>query len=199
MKKLFCLILCIVLCASFCACGKEKKKNESGVDLAYYAALGQIPEAEYTLGADPDEVVKNLKARLDEENANHKEDPNDAHGHEEDQFYFEVVKGNKNVLLDNGYINYYYNKANKANGISYIVNYDTAYGLKLGTVISEVKASFPDIEFTEEPIGEANAFFADYVLDGTVLTASFNETTVSFVFQENGLFATAIFNSNWSN
>lgn len=199
MKKIFCLLLCIMLMVSFCGCGGDDKKTESGIDLSYYALMGKIPEVEYALGSDPEVITEKLKAKLDEENAKHEDDPNDTHGHDESQFFFEVVEGEKNVLLDNGYIRYYYNKANKDKGVSYIVNFDTAFGLKLGTVLSEVKSAFSDVEFLEEPISEHNAFFADYVLDGTVLTASFGETAISFVFQENALFATAIRNQNWSN
>ena len=199
MKKSFCLILCLLLLVCLCGCGGDDNNTQSGVDLSYYALCGQIPEVEYSLGADPDVIAKELKAKLDKENANHTEDLDDSHGHDENQFYFEVVEGEKNVLLDNGPIRYYYNKANKSNGVSYIVNFDTAYGLSLGTVISEVKNAFPNVEFLEEPVSQHNAFFADYVLDGTVLTATFGETAISFVFQENALFATAIRNNNWSN
>ncbi len=200
MKKLSCLFLCLILIFSLSACSKESnKEDESGVDLSYYALLGKMPEVEYALGENPDVITKELNARLKEENDNHKEDPNHAHEHDEDEFYFEVVQGEKNVLLDNGHICYYYNKANKNKGISYIVNYDTAYGLSLGKVISEVKDEFSSVEFKEEPISSNNAFFADYIVDGTVLTATFGENVVLFVFQENALFATAIYNSNWSN
>lgn len=198
MKKLFCLILCLVLSVSFCACGKgEDKDNESEIDLSYYALLGQIPEVEYSLGADPDVIIEKLNAKLKEENANHKEDPNHEHEHSESEFYFEVTEGENSVLLDNGHIRYYYNKANKEDGISYIVNYDTAYGLPLGTLVSEVKETFPNIEFMEEPVAEHNAFFATNIMNGVVLTTAFDSVAISFVFQDNALFATFIRNSNW--
>lgn len=198
MKKIFCLILCMLLMVAFCGCGGDEEKTESGSDLSYYASLGKIPEVEYTLGANPDEITEKLQAKLDEENSNQEDDPYHTHDHDERMFFFEVVEGEKNVMLDNGHIRYYYNKANKANGISYIVDFDTAYGLELGTLIPELKEAFPDVEFKEEPVTDETAFFADYVVDGVVLTATFDETVISFVFQENALFATAIRNQNWS-
>ena len=63
--------------------------------------------------------------------------------------------------------------------------------------------SLPDmlskIKLTEENLSEENAFFASYVANGTVLKAEFDGTTVLFVFQDNELFATAMYNENWSN
>ncbi len=199
MKKFLSLILCATLVFAFSACGKKDKENKNTVDLEYYASLGQIPEAEYSLGENPDTVIDGLNKLNEQAEAEHEDDPNHNHGHDEQEFFFEIVQGEKNVLLDNGNICYYFNKANKAKGISYIVNYDTAYGFPIGTVILEVKEALSDIKFTEEAISEENAFFASYVIDGTVLKAEFENSTVIFVFQENELFATAIFNSNWIN
>ncbi|MBQ4119596.1 MAG: hypothetical protein IJD45_04320 [Clostridia bacterium] len=199
MKKLFCIILCLVLCFSLSACGeKDKDKSSNAADLEYYARIGRIPEVDYVLGTDVDKITAELNKRLEEENKKHQEDPNHTHDHDEDEFFFEVFEGEKNVLLDNGYISYYYTKANKDKGVSYIVNYDTAYGFPLGTVISEIKAAYPDFEFIEQPLDANNAFFADYIMDGTVLSTPFDGNVISFVFQNNELFATAIFNDNWS-
>lgn len=197
MKKVICLIVCFCCVLTLAACGNNGKNDKVGVDLAYYAKLGQMPEAKFTLGANPDEVINELDGIMDQENAEHVEDPNHAHDHDQEEFYFERVEGEKNVLLDNGNLCYYYSKANKDKGISYIVSYDAAFGFQLGTVILEVKDAIGDIEYTEEPLTEENAFFASYVIDGTVLKAEFENSTIVFVFQENELFATAIYNDNW--
>lgn len=199
MKKLFCIVLCLVLCLSISACGKKEDNKTSKVpDLEYYARIGRMPEVDYGLGADVDKVAEELNKRLEEENKKHQNDPNDTHGHEENEFFFEIYEDEKNVLLDNGHISYYYTKANKNKGISYIVNYDTAYGFKLGTVISEVKAAYPEFDFIELSLEESNIFFADYIMNGTVLYTPFDGNVIIFVFQDNELFATAIFNDNWS-
>ena len=199
MKKLFCIVLCLILCFSLSACGKkDNNKNSDAADLEYYARVGRMPEVEYMLGTDVDKVKNELSKRLEEENKKHKEDPNHAHDHDEDEFFFEIYEGDKNVLLDNGHISYYYTKANKDKGISYIVNYDTAFGFPLGTVISEIKAAYPEFEFIEIPLNSDSAFFADYVMNGTVLATPFDGNTITFVFQNNELFATAICNDNFS-
>ncbi len=194
MKKFLCSVLCIVLCFCFAACGKKADKGGNTVDLQYYAKLGQMPEAKYSLGENPDTIIADFNKVLEQEEAEHQDDPNHSHGHEEQEFFFEVVEGEKNILLDNGNICYYYNKTNKDKGISYIVNYDTAFGFPIGTIVLELKKALPDIEFTEEELTEENAFFASYVLNGTVLKAELEGSTIIFVFQENELFATAIYN-----
>ncbi|MBR6533246.1 MAG: hypothetical protein IKT44_02325 [Clostridia bacterium] len=199
MKKVISILLVIGLMFSFCACSKDGDKNKNKVDLEYYAKLGQMPEAKYTLGEDPDTVIDGLNKLKEQAESEHEEDPNHNHDHDEQEFLFEIVQGEKNVLLDNGNICYYFNKANEDKGISYIVNYDSAFGFPLGTVILEVKNALGDTKLTEEPLTEENAFFASYVLDGTILKAEFENATIVFVFQENELFATAIYNSNWKN
>ncbi len=198
MKKFISILLVIGLVFTLCACSGNGKKKENKVDLEYYANLGQMPEAEYTLGENPNTVIDGLNKLKEQAEAEHEDDPNHNHGHDEQEFYFEIVQGENNVLLDNGNICYYYNKTNEDKGISYIVNYDAAFEFPLGTVILEVKEALSGIKLTEEPLTEENAFFASYVIDGTVLKAEFEKATVIFVFQENELFATAIYNSNWN-
>lgn len=200
MKKFISLMLCICLAFVFVGCSSKNESDDTKtLDLKYYAELGQIPEAEYTLGADVDTIVKEQTAKMEEMDKNHGEDPNHEHGHEEEMFYFDRVEGEKNVLLDNGNICYYYNKANKEKGVSYIVSYSDAFGIKLGTLITEVKEMCADVEFKEETLNEENAFFATQGFDGTVLSADFDGTVILFVFQENALSATAIYNANWNN
>ena len=198
MKKIISLILVLVLAFCFVGC-KNKGEKENSIDLEYFANLGQMPEAQYSLGENPQTIIDQLSKEMKKEEAEHGEDPTHSHGHEESMFFFEVTEGENNVLLDNGNICYYYNKANKDKGISYIVNYDTAYKFPIGTVILELKNALSDVKFTEEELTEENAFFASYVLDGTVLKAEFEKSTIVFVFQENELFATAIYNNNWKN
>ena len=197
MKKAICLILCLVFSFTLVGCGNKDTQNNDKIDLAYYAKLGQMPEAKYTLGANPEQVIDELDGINEQEETEHQEDPNHAHEHDQEEFYLEVVEGENNVLIDNGNICYYYTKANKDKGISCIVSYGDAFGFSLGTVILELKNSLPSVEFSEEELTDENAFFASYVLDGTVLKAEFQNSTILFAFQENELFATAIYNENW--
>ena len=63
MKKVLSFLLVLTVVFSFSACGKRKDKAaENKVDLEYYAGLGQMPECDYKLGADPDEMVEKLTA-----------------------------------------------------------------------------------------------------------------------------------------
>jgi hypothetical protein len=52
------------------------------------------------------------------------------------------------------------------------------------------------IQFKETDITEGSLFYADYMTEGTVLTAEFNDVTVQFAFQESGLVCTAIFKTS---
>lgn len=200
MKKIISLLLFVVFVLTFSACEKDKENGIEPIDLEFYATeLCKFPEGEYALGANVDNVIKELTAKDKQIAENTVEDKDHSHTHDEQQFYFEVQEGKKNVLIDNGNLCYYYNKNNKDKGISYIVNYDTAFGLEVGTVILEVKKALKNVSFTEEPLTDENAFFASYVINGTVLKAKFEGTVVLFILQENELFATAMYNENWSN
>ena len=192
MKKICALVLVLCLIFSLSACGGKKQEQKDKVDLEYYAKLGKIPEAEYTLGADVDTVTNELKAKMAEADKRPAEE-------DEEEFYFQVVEGKNNVLLDNGTVDYYYSKSDKDKGIASIVSFDTSYGFKLGTVISEVKNSFHNIKFAEQPIDETNTSYGVYIANGTALTAQFDGVVISFAFQDNQLFATSICYEDWTN
>lgn len=198
MKKLLSLFLCFCLLFSFTGCGDKKKTNNSKIDLEYYAKLGQIPEAEYTLGADIDNAINELTEKFNDYQNSHGDDPDHSHDHNQSDFMFDVVEGENNVLIDNGTINYYYNKKNKDKGISYIVNYDTAFGLEIGTVSSEVSKNLSNYNLKEEPLSD-DAFFVSYLTNGTVLKTEIENVAILFVFSDNQLFATAIYDiNNWN-
>lgn len=199
MKKLCCLVLSLCFMLSLCACKKKTIETiKPTIDLKQYAKLGQIPEAGYSLGADIDKVIEELTVLKAEDDANHQEDPTHNHDHDEEEFRFEVFEGENNVLIDNGIVNYYYHKADKSAGISCIVVYDTAFGFSLGTLISDIKRAASDIEFKEEIWTEESNVPVTNVTDGTILTAKFDESTIVFLFQENELYATVMYNDNWS-
>lgn len=198
MKKLCCLLMCLSITLCLCACkDKEAEKLEPKVDLEYYAEHGQMLEAKFSLGADPIKVETELSAVNEQLEAEHTEDSNHAHEHDQEEFFFERIEGETEVLLDNGNICYYYKKDKADKGISCIVNYDTAYGFELGTVILQVKESLAGIKLTEEAWSGENESFATGISNGRVVKAEFKKATILFIFQESELFATAIYNSNW--
>lgn len=182
MKKLISLFLCIIFVFTLTACkDKDVENTSSNVDIEYYVNLGSMPEVEYSLGTDP-EIIKEELSKKSESS--------------EEDFVYDVIEGEKNVLIDNGTFCYYYKKKDAKSGINYIVNYDTAFEVEIGSVILDVKNTFSNVEFTEEPLNEENAFFVFGAQEGTVLKAEFDENTVLFVFVENALSATAIYKNN---
>lgn len=179
MKKTVCLLLALIMLISFVSCNNDDEIKKSDIDLEYNVKLGKIYESEYSIGANPDEIIEKLKTAAE----------NSEHSHE----VFDLVEGENNVLIDGGYYNYYYKKANKDKGISYIISYDTAFGFEIGTVIIEVRDAFEGISFKEEPLNEKNSFFLLGATEGTVLSTEIDKYTVSFVFVDNALCATTIY------
>ncbi len=182
MKKALCLLLSVIFIFSLTACNNGSKFDKDSVDIEYFAKLGQMPECEYSLGASVAEVKDQLSAAAEED----------------EEKYFYVDEGENTVLLDNGTYNFYYLKNKESDGISYIVNYATAYGFEIGTVILEVENALADFDYTKEQISNENAFFLLGPAEGNVIKLEFEENTIMFVFQNNALCATAIYlNTDW--
>ena len=178
----------MTLALSFSACGKKKEKTaENKVDLEYYAELGQMPECPYKLGADPDEIKEKLTAEDSSAEAAGEEYP------------FAVTEGEKTVRIDHGDFVYYYEKANKDKGISYIIATSKGYGFGVGTSILEIKNALPELEYTEEDANDDNSFFLMGTMDGTVLKYTFKTRVISFFFSENELTAVTLYDTdNWT-
>ena len=187
MKKITCLILSLIMIFSFTACGKEKEKDKTdSVDLEYFASLGQIPECDYKLGQNVDELENELSSK-DESAAS-----------ADEEYVFSVTEGEKSVRIDNGAFSYFYEKDKKSNGISYIAAFDTAYGFKIGDSLLDVKNSLAEYKYTEEPADGDNTFFLMGIENGTVLKYSFDNANVIFIFQDSELFAAALYSTeNW--
>ncbi len=181
MTRFLALLSAFLVLIGLTACGqKNDKDNKYTVDLQYYADLGQIPECEYKLGDSAEEIKGAFEAAASE--------------NEENLFNFD--EGEETTLIDNGVYNFYYKNKKVADGISYIVSYDTAFGFEIGAISIEVAKAI-NAEYTEEELSPDNAFFVWGVENGKVLKYEFDDTTVLFVFNDNALCATAIYNSNW--
>ncbi len=187
MKKLACFMLTVLMIFSFMACQKENNESEKNtIDLEYYAKLGQIPECDYMLGDSVNKVKSELSA-LDEKYKG------------ENGFVYMVQEGEKTVEINNGDYLYFYTKDNEANGISYIVNLGTAFGFEPGTVSIEITDALSAYEYTEEEANDDNTFFLPDFTNCTVFKYEFDNHVVSFVFQDNALCATAVYDSaNWT-
>lgn len=188
MKKIFCFIMSILMIISFAACGKDKEKEPTAtVDIEYYAKLGVIPECNYKLGESVDTI----------QNALSSEEQSAVSAGEE--YVYNVTEGEKSVRIDNGSFSYFYEKDKKDGGITYIAAFDKAYGFETGTSILDVKDALTGFDYTEEAADDSNAFFLMGTKNGTIMKYTFGGTVIMFVFQDNELFAAAIYNTdNWT-
>ncbi len=186
MKKIIALILCVSFIFCLGGCKNGKKSSGNGVDIEYYANLGQIPENDITLGTTPDKLKEILDKRGEEAEKN-----GEHYGYNE-------VEGENNVLVEEGPYDYYYKKANPNKGLVYIVSYLDAYGFKIGDIIVEVEKQLADYEVEKLGANEKNAFFyfGDYS-KAQILRIKFEENTVLFLFEDNSLCATAIYRNDF--
>ena len=199
MKKAICLLMVFALILSLCACDKNginsTASSNHSVDVAYYASLGKIPELDFALGADPDDIV----------NVNDdKEETSDSgdHSHLPD-----IIKqeGNLSVLLDAGTTRYYYEKAKAEKGISAIVCLNGAYGFLKdsgSTITSEqIKAAIPGIDCEEKTPSSDDLFFLPVTSDNAkVLIYTFNNKYKLQFFFIDGVFSAVMLSDmeNWT-
>ena len=193
MKKIIALILCLIFVFSFAGC-KKTEKSSATIDIEYYANLGKMPEIEFSLGSDPKTVKEKLEENYDKYLETEKDNDDHNHDHDATAITFNEIEGKKNVLLSNGVTNYYYVKEKEDEGIAYIVNKDRSFDFELGTSIIDVKTALGDTKYNETEVTEENAFFATAVTDGTLLEIVCGDIVTLFVFQENELYATAMYN-----
>ena len=70
MKRIIALALSIVFIFCLCGCKSGKSKGSNGVDIEYYAKLGQIPENDVVLGTTNEELIEVLDKRGSEAEKN---------------------------------------------------------------------------------------------------------------------------------
>ena len=185
MKRIIALSLSIIFVLGLCGCTGEKGKDKDGIDMEYYANLGQIPENDVVLGITYDELVEVLDSRATEA-----EEKGEDYG-------YNKYEGENNVLIAEGPYDYYYKKADSKKEIGYIISYGTAFGFEKDEVILNVENAVKEYDYTKEDANEQNAFFyfGDYS-KAEVLKVNFKKNTVIFLFEESVLTATAIYNND---
>mgnify|MGYP003434497773 FL=1 len=185
MKRIIAISLCMVFVLCLCGCCGGKNKEKDGIDIEYYANLGQIPENDVVLGTTYEELI----AVLDKRGA-------EAEKNGEDYGYNEF-DGENNVLIAEGPYDYYYKKADPKKEIGYMIAYGTAFGFEKDEVILNVENALKKFDYTKESANEQNAFFyfGDYS-KAEVLKVNFEKTTVIFLFEESVLTATAIYSND---
>lgn len=193
MKKFLAFILVILVIFTFVSC-KKKETNTATIDVEYYANLGKMPEIEFSLGDDVETVKKGLEKNYDEYLESEKDNENHNHDHDSTAVTFNEIEGKNNVLLNNGTTYYYYVKAKADDGIAYIVHREKSFGFELGTSIVDVKKALGDTKHNESEVTDENAFFATGLTNGTLLEIVNGDVVTMFVFHENELYATAMYN-----
>ena len=190
MKKMLGILLCVCLAFCFVGCGeKEETKEPTGVDLEYYSKYGQIPECEFALGKNVDELITEFESRLEDQEA---EDGEETHDH--DGFFYSQMEYDDRISLHTGNVEYIYKDENKEEGISCIVSYVDAYEIAHGSVISQVEESFAEFEVSrKDNVSEEIFFMAGG--EFSCLKYSFEKNDIVFVFADNALCATAIYNN----
>jgi len=181
-KRLVCFALLLSVAFCFCACKNSKSENTKGVDVEYYANLGQIPECEFALGKNSKDIISELGKKKNEENEST----------EESTGYIVNEKDDETVIsVDN--CDYICDK--KENKVSKIVCFGDSYGFENGTISIEVKESLSSYGFDgeEKAITEEQQKLFHVGSDCTVLQYKFEKSTVIFAFQDNALLGTAIF------
>ncbi len=202
MKKYICLVLGLVFVFSFMACKKEEKKDDNTqYSIEEYALMGEIPELEFNLGADPETVNKHYSDIVSSQDAAYGEEEEDeTHDHPELEVpFYEVAEGEKTVRIATDTISYFYEKDKKSNGISVISVQETAYGFTPGTTTKyEVETAFErkgkTIEATEDDM-----YFIIPTENCMILRYTFEKYKLDFYFSDNILIATVLTDTeNWT-
>lgn len=124
MKKIIAVLLCFILAVLFCGCSNKTNKPQPKLntnDIASDLAAGKITEAEFALGTPVDTV----KQKFDEQN--------------EDGLEITQEKNGCSTITIGEY-NYVYSEEERADGITAIYTFDTAYGFTVGS-----SSSFTDV------------------------------------------------------
>lgn len=195
MKRILGILLAACMMLTFAGCKEENDtKKIEGVDLEYYSKYGQIPECEYALGQDVDELLSVFEASVESEST---EDEEEEEGHDHSEFFYTVLPNETYTSIHTGEIEYLYKEESRDKGISCIISYTDAYEFALGTVSVEVDEAFSEFEVSRYDASAGEIFFMPGG-EFSCLEYSFEKNNIIFVFADNALCATAIYNnSEW--
>lgn len=165
MKRLLCALILIALLFAFAGCNEKPTTANGGLDIAYYADLGSVPESDVKLG---DDVPKET---------------------EEDDTYFFIEDG-KNSYFSSGDFMYFYDPDAKETKVYAIAALSKFFGFEIGAVSIEVTDTLTaaGIEYTERAASEKDVFFLPSG-DFTVVECKNLKNSLVFVFEENSLCA----------
>ena len=195
MKRIIGILLTVCMLFSFAACGKEKKEQKTSViDLKYYSKLGQIPESEYALGQEIDPMI----AAFDEKMKASEELGAQGQEHE-DLFYYSATEFVDYTSINTGSFEYCYKNDKKDGGVSCIISYGDSYKFKIGTLNIQIKQALTEFDVQEYDTDSNNLFFFPGAESLSCLKYTFEKNDIVFVFVDNALTATVIYNNDeWS-
>ncbi|MCQ2450346.1 MAG: hypothetical protein MJ132_09220 [Clostridia bacterium] len=190
MKKLFSVILAFVLVLSFAACGKTQPKDtpEEVTQTAFVdrSAFEQnvidekIPEMQFALGQDAAQMIAALQ-----------EEPQEIEDDEDSDGPYTLLEKADYKVVSAGVFRqheYYYRADGK---VSCIAASDTAFGLENGTFINEIELAL-DAASAEKRTAVKTPWLPSGV-QCDCLTYTFGERSVSFLFVEDQLVKTVVY------
>ncbi len=184
MKRFLCSILVIIVMLGFVGCKKGDKNNQSGQNNDLYNLTecmnqGKIPEAEYTLGVNPQKIIDDGK---------------------DEEVYFSEGPNSCSIVVGDYY--YYYEKGAESKGISSIVCFSTAFGVEVNGYDSksDIKNKFSSVTFEEREISSSQAYFVPHQIENwSALTCKTDTKRIDFVFQDETLVAINLVDTaNWT-
>lgn len=166
MKKAICISLCFVFLLLAAACKEKKKKDEHGVDIAYFVDMGAMYESEFKIY---DKV------------------PLDKEGGEE---YFFTKAGRESNFSDGSFC-YYYDEREKEPEIEAIAALSNCMGFEAGDISIEVTDALDSqgIEYVMRQPRDGEIFFLPAAENREVLECRGLKYNLIFVFENNALCA----------
>ena len=191
MKKIIAvlLILCMTLC--FVGC-KNKDKNESApyeIDINYYLGVGQISEATYRLGLNPDEIEKDAEAQ----NSGHSHEGGDGH---EGIIDYQRFDSKEAYIVDGFY--YCFNEGNEEDGIVCIIGNDTIFGFVCGVTSKyEINSAVSDLNPEISKAEDDEFFYMPFSMENIdKLTVKNGNKVLNFYFENDILISASLYNSD---
>ena len=167
------------------------------MDVEYYAKLGQIPECEYKLGQNVDEMLGQLEERQKKAEEELGEGTHHHSAELDKNFHYHSEEVGIIITYGDDGCMYRYDTADKSKGITHIISSNNAYEFKVSDVSTEIKEALSSYGFDaeERELTEKEASYYGANSNSTALEYNFGENTVLFIFNDNALFSTALYRS----
>ena len=190
MKKVIALLLTLSLLFCFAGCDKNNDNNGSGygIDINYYIGVGQISEAKYGIGLNPDEIENDAENQSGE----HNHEGGDGH---EGIISYEDYQGKEAYIVDGFY--YCFETGEEQNGISCIIGTDTVYGFTAGVATKfEINEAISGLSPETKVSGEEDFFYMPFAMENVdTLICKNGKNVLKFYFEEDILIAACVYDS----